>query len=292
MLTLRPQYILSVKRTNVLVLPIGDAIDAKHIRTLAVRALYEELVTYPKPGLVSLVDAGSHRDMDAPLFVRSAFALRGSFERLAAAGREGEPFAALRRIGVDAEARMLCATRGVNTHRGAIFVLGLLAAAAGARSRPAHDVRLDEVVRREWGQALESHRRDPASHGSRATALSRSSGALAEAQAGFPSVFEVALPAYRTVLAAGASANAARVHAFFALLSRVDDTNLLHRGGPAALAFAREMAADFLARGGVLDPGWRERAIVAHRAFCVRRLSPGGSADLLAACIFVHSLPP
>ncbi len=280
-----------MKRSNDLVLPSGNALDARAIRTLAVRALYEELVTFPKPGLVSLVDAGSHRDMDAPLFLRSLFALRGSFERLAAAGRDDASFAVLRRLGVDAEVRMLRATRGVNTHRGAIFVVGLLAAAAGARSSHP-DASLGEIVRRRWGTALASHRRDPASHGSRVLALRPSGGALAEAQAGFPSVFDLALPAYRTVLAAGRAANQARVQAFFALMAHVDDTNLLHRGGSAALAFAHDAANDFLARGGVFQPGWRERALAVHRAFCERRASPGGSADLLAACVFVQSLDP
>lgn len=272
-------------------LPTGRAtLDAKIIRNLAVRALHEELVTYPKPGLVSLVDAGSHRDMDAPLFLRSVFALRGSFERLAAAGRDGASFAVMHRLGIDAEARMLRATHGVNTHRGAVFVLGLLAAAAGARASCPPGASLGDIVQQRWGSALASHRRDPDSHGSRVLALHRSSGALAEAQAGFPSVFDIALPSYRTALAAGASANQARVQAFFALLAHVDDTNLLHRGGISALTFAHDIADDFLARGGVFHADWRERALVAHRSFCERRLSPGGSADLLAACVFVHSL--
>ena len=140
------------------------------------------------------------------------------------------------------------------------------------------------------GRSLAAHRRDRTSHGSRASALHGSGGALAEAQAGFPSVFAVGLPALRVVLAAGGSPGQARVQAFFALLARVDDTNLLHRGGAAALADARAAAVGFFGDGGVFAPAWRERETAIHRAFCARGLSPGGSADLLAACLFVHAL--
>ena len=192
---------------------------ATSIRGLAVRALHAELVTYPKPGLVSLVDAGSHRDMDAHHFVYSAFSLRRYFERAATVGLASADFAVLRTLGLEAEARMLRATDGVNTHRGAIFVLGLLAAAAGLRVRMSIDASLGELVRRAWGPALAAHRREPASHGSRAAATHGAGGALAEAQAGFPSVFAIALPAYRAVLATGGASNQARVQARVAPLS-------------------------------------------------------------------------
>src|SRR5450830_1577900 len=95
----------------------------------AVRSLYQELVLYPKPGLVSLVDNGSHQDMDAATFMRSLFSLRRYFLAIAEAGARGAPFSLLKQLGVQAERRMLSATGGVNTHRGAIFSLGMLCAA-------------------------------------------------------------------------------------------------------------------------------------------------------------------
>lgn len=75
-----------------------------------------------------------------------------------------------------------------------------------------------------------------------------------------------------------------------ALIADVDDTNLLHRGGPAGLHFAQASASAFLAAGGIVSPGWRERATGIHRAFVERNLSPGGSADLLAMALFVDRL--
>src|SRR5262245_3636520 len=100
----------------------------------ATRCLLKELETWPKPGLVSHVDRGSHDDMDADTFRRSAAAIRPHLQLLAEAAARGCGMDRLRIIGLEAEAAMLAATSDVNTHRGAIFGLGLLCAAAGARA--------------------------------------------------------------------------------------------------------------------------------------------------------------
>ncbi len=268
-------------------LPLGEA---------AVSALLGELATFPKPGLVSFVDNGSHSDMSARHFLRSAMALRPYYDAIAEAGAQPVGFEELRRLAVAAEAAMLRATAGVNTHRGAIFSVGLLAAAAGGavpvQGPNARTASLGDLVRRRWGTDILAHRRDSASHGSSVTREHAAGGAQAEAAAGFPSVYEVALPAYRGVRGAGLSANAAAVQSFFALLAQVDDTNLLHRGGMAGLRFARHAARDFLDEGGVYGPWATRRALAAHRALVERKLSPGGCADLLAACLFVAALEP
>ena len=104
---------------------------ARRISLLAVRSLYQELALYPKPGLVSFRDNGAHLDMDAATFVRSLFSLRGYFVAISAAGMRDAGFAELQQLGLAAESHMLRATRGINTHRGAIFTHGILAAAAG-----------------------------------------------------------------------------------------------------------------------------------------------------------------
>jgi hypothetical protein len=124
----------------------------------ATLALWDELSLSPKPGLVTLVDCGSHDDMDAHTFMRSLFALRQYFVQIAEAGFAGAEFAVLERLGIDAEARMLAATGGVNTHRGAIFMLGLLCASAGAVTREHGGVerpaQLREALRRHWVNVL------------------------------------------------------------------------------------------------------------------------------------------
>src|SRR5436190_15089025 len=108
----------------------GDVAAAQAIGRVALRSLHAELVLYPKPGLVSLRDNGAHRDMTAATFMRSLFALRHYFGTIALAGMNAAKMSELRRLGIIAEARMLHATGGINTHRGAIFAVGLLSAAA------------------------------------------------------------------------------------------------------------------------------------------------------------------
>src|SRR5262249_48958493 len=98
------------------------------------------------------------------------------------------------------------------------------------------------------------------------------------------------LPALRrAVLVISDDAEAARVEACFALIASVEDTNLLHRGGLEGLRFARGATRQFLAEGGVRRPDWRARAQAVHEGFIGRRLSRGGSADLLAMTLFVEA---
>lgn len=262
------------------------------IARAAVGALYQELSAYPKPGLVSPVDSGSHRDMDASTFMRSLFSLRGYFRDIACAGMRDVRFDELRRLGREAEFRMLKATGGVNTHRGAIFGLGLLAAAAGfllGIRQPLEGRILSHVIREQWGaDILRSAPQKPCSHGTLVTLHYGVAGARQEAAEGFPHVFGVGLPALQRSILRGSDAHAATIQSFFSIMAVLPDTNLLYRGGEAGLSFAQEAARSFLDDGGVHRDNWQAHAGAIHREFVTRRLSPGGSADLLAASIFVH----
>ncbi len=252
-------------------------------------ALRLELDTYPKPGLVSHVDAGSHADMDAATFRASTAAITPFLRDLTQAGAAGAPMPALRRIGLAAEVAMRAATGGVNTHRGAVFGLGLLCAAAGAVSRPGPGA-LGRLVRERYGAAILDGPVLLHAPGARARRRHGVGGAPAEAAAGFPSLYKIGLPALRRGRASRPGDEAAaRVEACLALIAHVEDTNLLHRGGEAGARFARDEAAAFLADGGVAQDGWRARAENLHRAFVARRLSPGGAADLLAMSLFVDA---
>lgn len=270
-----------------------EAIDrswAEATARTAARALRLELETFPKPGLVSHVDPGSHADMDAGTFRASTAAIAPFFRDLARAGAAGAPMPALRRIGLEAEAAMRVATGGVNTHRGAIFGLGLLCAAAGALPRPAAGA-LGALVRDRYGAAILDGPVLLHAPGARARRRHGVGGAPAEAAAGFPSLYRVGLPALqRGRRMHPGDEEAARVEACLALIAHVEDTNLLHRGGPDGFAFARDEAARFIAEGGVAQAGWRRRAEALHRAFVARNLSPGGAADLLAMTLFVDAI--
>ncbi|MFE1599813.1 triphosphoribosyl-dephospho-CoA synthase MdcB [Methylobacterium sp. ID0610] len=260
---------------------------AAAIARAAAAALRCELDTYPKPGLVSPVDSGSHADMDAGTFRASAAAITPFFADLALAGAAAAPMPALRRIGLDAEAAMRAATGGVNTHRGAIFGLGLLCAAAGALPAAAAGA-LGRLVRERYGEAILAGPVLLHAPGARARRRHGVGGAPAEAAAGFPALYRVGLPALRRGrrLHPG-DPDAARVETCLALIAHLEDTNLLHRGGPEGYAFARMQAARFITDGGVAQPDWRDRAQAIHHAFVARNLSPGGAADLLAMTLFV-----
>lgn len=267
-------------------------IDATAIGGRAAECLLLELETFPKPGLVSHIDNGSHIDMDAGTFRASAAAIRPYFQQLADAAAHGSGIGELRLIGMEAEEAMLAATSGINTHRGAIFGLGLLCAAAGARSSglAGPEMPLGEVVSRRWGRGIVDGPVMLHSHGSAARRQFHAGGARAEAASGFPSVYRVGLPALRRAACIlPDDPEAARVEACFALIASLEDTNLLHRGGLNGLRFARRTARIFLDQGGIRRPGWQERARAVHGEFVARRLSPGGSADLLAMTLFADS---
>jgi triphosphoribosyl-dephospho-CoA synthase len=260
-----------------------DAID-----DAARLALADELACFPKPGLVSFVDQGSHGDMDAGTFSRSIAALEGYFADQARLGAAAASFETLRQRGARAETTMLAATRGVNTHRGAIFTLGLLAASAGFLLSRGHAPligRLSLVVRGLWGEGIASGAGlDPKSHGQRACRRHAGGGARAEAAAGFPTLRDAVWPR----LAGGG--DDAWLDALFGGMAVLHDTNILHRAGVAGLAFARREAWAFLAKGGAAADFAKRDALALHREFGARNISPGGSADLLAAAYFVARL--
>jgi triphosphoribosyl-dephospho-CoA synthase len=263
---------------------------------MAVRSLYQELALYPKPGLVSFHDNGAHLDMNAATFVRSLFSLRGYFVAIAAAGMREAGFSELQQLGLAAESHMLLATRGINTHRGAIFTHGIIAAAAGcasARNIAPSDENLRAIVMENWSHDLRAIAVACAatpSHGQLMAARHGVTGARGEALQGFPTVFDIALPGLRSAMARGADTQHALLHTFFVLLAATPDTNVLFRGGTEGLQFIQTQAGEFLERGSVFASGWQERAEAFHRQCSAKNLSPGGCADLLAAAWFVHQL--
>ena len=275
-----------------------DATDiASELSKSAVLSLYREVSLYPKPGLVSPIDSGSHNDMDYQMFLASINSLRGYFVDITKAGVSGAPFSVLQRLGIQAEARMMVATHGVNTHRGAIFNLGLLCAAAGYlrfRSKRLTPDALGTVIADKWGQCIlatsESKAGAVCSHGQQVEAKYGIHGARYEAVAGFPSAKRHGLPAYRDALKATGSREAAAVQALFAVMIDLDDTNILWRAGQQGLHYVKGMAKTFIDDGGVYVPRWRERAVEIHRAFIQRNLSPGGAADLLGVTLFINAI--
>ena len=268
---------------------VAPAVDTQALGRAATVALYDELALDPKPGLVSFVDNGSHADMHAGTLLRSLFALRRYFPAIAAAGAADADFAELQQLGIAAEARMLAATGSVNTHRGAIFTLGLLCAAAGrqlAQGALMSPSALRAGLLQRWGDSLDQLAHRPRlSHGRNAARQYGLRPAAAEAALGFPVLFDIALPALRRARALGP--RLARLQALFDVMAVLDDTNLAHRGGLEGLRWAQQQARDFLEAGGAAHPEAIARAQALHATFVARRLSPGGAADLLAAACWL-----
>ena len=266
-------------------------VDPRRLADLAVEALIAEAVLTPKPGLVDARGSGAHRDLDLDRLLRSARALHGSFLAMARAAVGRAPSQRLREeladIGRDGERRMLSVTGGSNSHRGAIWIVGLLVA---ARSMAGAGATAREVASRAASVARFADRFAPRedSHGARVARLYGVSGARGEASHGFPHVVDVGLPALAAARARAVDEAGVQLDALLAIMARLDDTCLLHRGGPAALAAAQRGAGAVLAAGGSSTPEGRRALTRLEGELLARAVSPGGSADLLAACLFLE----
>ncbi|GIF96977.1 triphosphoribosyl-dephospho-CoA synthase [Catellatospora citrea] len=263
---------------------------AESLGAVAGQALHDEATLTPKPGLVDARGGGAHHDMNLSTLLDSAAALVAPIAACAAAatclplGRDLR--AVIGVIGRDGEQRMLAATGGVNTHRGALWALGLLAAGiaatgtvGGARGFAA---RLAAVA----DPAREAR---PASHGSRVHRVFGATGARGEARRGFPHAVDVALPMLHARRAARRDEHTARTDALLASMSSLEDTCLLHRAGRSGLQAVRAGAAAVLRAGGSGAAGGGAALDRLDRLCRHRRLSPGGSGDALAAALFLDA---
>ena len=296
------------ERANAIIDAHFEDTFAKRTAENAQRALLCEVAVTPKPGLVDRHNAGAHKDMDVFTFIHSACALRPYFEtcaRIGLAHRAGDAqacFDALRVPGLLAEDAMRRATGGVNTHKGAIFSLGIACASLGMGYGAPLDVHealmrcgamTGAQMRRELAEAKTGQAR---TFGEVIYQRAGIGGVRAEAAGGFASVREIALPRFRAALAAGLSLNDAALCALVALMAGTQDTNAVRRGGEAG---ASAMRSEAQAMDGeiacALEAGelskkigrlkdeladWDERMSAAG-------ISPGGCADLLAMALFM-----
>jgi len=273
-------------------LPAPNIGRAPRIAALAHLALVDELELTPKPGLVDRRGSGAHDDLSFDLMLKSAAVLEPYFASMARIAEMMDLTHSLRRIlgaiGRAAERAMFKATGGINSHKGAIWVMGLLvsaaawtegqsvgeiAATAGAISRMPDTfgpelVTHGEIVRRSFGVA----------------------GAREEAANDFVHVIGVGIPTLRERRAAGCLEGISRLDALMALMAEVKDTCILYRGGSEGLNITQTGARLVLNAGGCGSSAGQEKLRALDRELLARRLSPGGSADLLAATIFLDAV--
>lgn len=251
------------------------------IARLATQALQAELDTTPKPGLVDKDNNGAHRDMDYALMQRSIDTLHPYFVKLALLGFADTlpTHTSIRDIGIEAEKAMLSATNGVNTHKGALFSMGLAVVAA------AHEKNTDSL--QTTIKALAACFPDTnGTHGSKAKLLSKGTtaikGALDNAREGYEMLFAEWLPFY---IEHRKEHDAYTLHkTLLRIMCDLDDTNVIYR---TDLATAEEVKQEARA---LLDSFSKAALKDMDRHYTTRNISPGGAADMLSLTIFIGSI--
>lgn len=286
------------EKTTAILGSAADEADSALASRLACQALLYEVACTPKPGLVDRENSGSHRDMDFFTFQRSAAALHPYFAQCVLLGRQGgspqETFRRLRLPGKLAEGAMLRATGGVNTHKGAIFSMGILCGALGRLEK--NQWKDTELVLSECAAMTKDLTAGDFAGLTPETAKTTGqklyvrygiTGVRGQAEAGFPAVKNIGLPTLEAALAAGKTWNEAGCAALLSMLAQTVDTNMIHRGGMETTQEIMDLLQGILAEEPYPS---RETLENLDRLFVQKNLSPGGTADLLALVYFLHFL--
>ncbi len=290
---------------------------ARKMAKMAVRALYFEVKAYPKPGLVSFVDSGAHNDMNGETFYRSLFALRHYFYEITLQGLAADNaeniddktnnFDQLKKIALKAEAKMLRATKGINTHRGAIFALGIVCVSTARLlliNQPFSPEELHQKIMSDWQKILNKHQPETNSHGSIISKKLFCKNIINDnnndhghnqkiitakemAIQGYPIVFEL-LPDFIDLFHTHNSLSIPSLNAYLHLLCHIDDTNILYRKGPEGLKKAKQKAQKILLTS--CKETQKQEAVLLHQLFSSERISPGGVGDLIGVLIFLSQL--
>lgn len=267
---------------------------------LASMALQAELDTTPKPGLVDRNDNGAHRDMDHALMQRSIQALHPYFVRLAQLGfTDKQPcHDEIVNIGIEAEREMFKATGGVNTHKGALFSIGLAAVALageafcritqaeGCGTMAYNDVNNKQI--QSLSNSIASLARlfpdTNGTHGSKAKANNILKGALDNAREGYTQLFKAWLPFYIDRIAEGD--NYALHKTLLRIMCDLDDTNIVYRTSMETMQEVKTEARQMLDTSRNIVN--LEAALQAMNTdYIHRNISPGGSADMLSLVVFL-----
>ncbi|NGP61024.1 triphosphoribosyl-dephospho-CoA synthase CitG [Paenibacillus thiaminolyticus] len=273
----------------------------------AVLALLLEVSASPKPGLVDRFNRGAHKDMDFFTFMESSAALSSYFVKCARLGAEfrgdrpPELFNSLRPLGMAAEQAMFDATDGVNTHKGLVFSLGIICAAAACcmveqqKARVDADALCERISRMTAGlcsRELDSLKKtEGLTNGETLYRKFGLKGIRGEVENGFPAVRNCSLPAFRHLKSQGAChMNDRCVQTLLHLMAVNEDTNIVARHDMDTLAFVQGQAQRVLDAGGMLTDQGRQMIYKLDEDFIKRNISPGGSADLLAVTIMLDRI--
>lgn len=259
----------------------------------ALRALLYEVVTLPKPGLVDPVDHSTHPDMGVYAFIDSSASLIPYFENCIAAAQNADDdllnlFEKIRVLGIEAEKKMFTATGEVNTHKGAIFSLGIIltAFAYAQKNHPNYTLNdIQAIIQQMTCNILDDFHHHQDTAGEKQFAKYHLTGARGEAYRGFPTVFKIGVP-YLTQT--DGTTQEKLINTLLFLAANVEDSNLLKRSNdPQIFEWVKAQIKIFFERGGYQTDAGKEFLNQLNREFTKRNLSLGGTADMLIATIFV-----
>ena len=274
--------------------------DLQKVGQYLTQAILLEVSTHPKPGLVTRLSNGAHKDMSIFTFMMSSAVLSKAFNDLqdigqAHRGTLAELLCKLRSYGVDAEAELLRVTKGVNTQRGILFAGGIVSAVSGyamnmGLSRDALLPMIKEMAAGLVAKELKNIDHAAMTAGEKLYYKYGITGIRGEVENGFPSVVNYGLPALEDAFNKGATINDALVHALISLMTVVEDSNVIWRTDYDTLLEVQRIAKNILSLGSVFTEKGRMAIAETERYFLQRRISPGGSADLLSVTITLYLL--
>lgn len=274
--------------------------DLQKVGQYLTQAILLEVSTHPKPGLVTRLSNGAHKDMSIFTFMMSSAVLSKAFNDLqdigqAHRGTLAELFCKLRSYGVGAEAELLRVTKGVNTQRGILFAGGIVSAVSGyamnmGLSRDALLPLIKEMAAGLVARELKNLDHAAMTAGEKLYYKYGITGIRGEVENGFPSVVNYGLPALEDAFDKGATINDALVHALISLMTVVEDSNVIWRTDYDTLLEVQRIAKNILSLGSVFTEKGRMAIAETERYFLQRGISPGGSADLLSVTITLYLL--
>ncbi len=269
-----------------------------NIGELAVQAMLYEILTYPKPGLVSPINSGAHSDMDYYKFIDSTTAL---IKFMLLFSKEGysnkshdEIFKAIRYIGIEAEKEMFLKNSGINTHKGMLFIMGITVAAVSKTLYEKQGFKsIQNNIKAMTKGITEKDFKDinlkkSLSHGEKLYLEYGIKGVREEVEKGLPLVFNYSLPFYEK--------NNLLLHkdrivnTLIGIMQYCDDTTILYRHSVETLKEVKTRSKHILNLGGMCKEEGREEIKSLEEDFIKRKISPGGSADLLAVTIFLEEI--
>ena len=290
-----PKEVISSKVEEILI--------TNYIKIAVKKALLTELQLSPKPGLVDKIDSGSHSDMDYNTFISSIEAIVPHFSIIIDTAFHWKDalnnlFPKIREIGIEAEKAMFLATNNVNTHKGAIFLLGILCAISSYSFRYKKSFIIEDILFMTKEMTYQGLTEDfiqiknKKSHtnGEKIYLKYGYKGIREEVLSGFSIIKECILPLLQKRLEENFNSHQILSEILITLFSKVNDTNVINRSNIETLLFAQEEASYLIKSKKLLNEDYISILEKMNENFIKKNISHGGCADLLSVTLFLWFL--